>query len=151
MCDYQYAAGRQLFRVAPLLLKSSHPAPFIPSLCKLNQDHQWSIMIIASLIPGRRPGFRSAYDLFKLGSSLRLSLLPDAQNSPAKVKKQRGGCRNSPKRCIPGLVCIMSFQKQITHRKKFDQKYFFSTNIFSENIFWKNFFFSNFFFEQKLL
>ena len=64
------------------------------------------------IIPGRRPGFRSADNPFRLGSSrLRLSL--DAQNSPAKVKKQLCGCRNSPKRCITGLVCIMSFQKKI--------------------------------------
>ena len=44
------AAGRQLFRVASLLLKSSHPASSLPSLCKLNQDPQWYIMISASPI-----------------------------------------------------------------------------------------------------
>ena len=86
------------------------------------------------LIPGRRPGFRSADDPFKLSLS-RLPTTYDSQSSPAKVKKQLCGCRNSPKRCITGLVCIMSFQKKI-HIEKILINFFFDKNIYSKKKFW---------------
>ena len=84
--------------------------------------------------PRPKAGISIRWQPFQIGFVPTMTTY-DSQSSPAKVKKQLCGCRNSPKRCIPGLVCIMSFQKKIQHRKKIDQKYFFSKKIFSKIFF----------------
>ena len=76
----------------------------------------------------------------------------DAQNDPAKVKKQLCGCRNSPKRCMFWLSLY-----NVIPKKNGGSIFFFEKNLVGARIFlnFQNFektlFFRKNIFEQKLL